>query len=251
MQLSSILATTIALLSTTQAGYVDYTTKCCEEDSGITTFADEFALGVKLCDSDDIYVVFEIEDGQLEVSCDTYDCSSCYTEPPCYTTTPCAEPTPIVEKPKDKYKKPKGIDYKPKDKYGKKHNKRGDSYKYKYKYNDAISEKDLCYPHCTVFDECYDYFTLCDSKLYDYRHFLGEIVANHQFQFDEHPQPDALYNKGWSIVYKDGYYELALNGCTDFWECPVNDYGLYKLYDKSIDIKCKPVEIIIIFKKCD
>ena len=39
---------------------------------------------------------------------------------------------------------------------------------------------------------------------------------------------------------------LALDGCTDFWECPVDDCDTYKLYDSSIDDKCKEIEIIVI-----
>ncbi|RCK56544.1 Cell wall mannoprotein PIR1 [Candida viswanathii] len=103
---------------------------------------------------------------------------------------------------------------------------------------------------CTIEkEECVDTFTLCDGILKDECERIGEIVANHQFQFDNPIQPDALYTCGWSIVNGDDYLLLALNGCTDFWECPVDDCGTYKLYDASIDCKCKEVEIVIILIK--
>ena len=39
---------------------------------------------------------------------------------------------------------------------------------------------------------------------------------------------------------------LAVDGCTDFWECPVDDCDTYKLYNSAIDAKCKEIEIIVI-----
>ena len=80
----------------------------------------------------------------------------------------------------------------------------------------------------------------------DQRSAIGSIVANHQFQFDNPIQKDALHTCGWSIVEKDCVKLLALDGCTDFWECPVDDCDTYKLYDSSIDDKCKEIEIIVI-----
>ena len=101
--------------------------------------------------------------------------------------------------------------------------------------------------YCTIAKEdCVDTFTLCESILKDECERIGEIVANHQFQFDNPIQPDALFTCGWSIIEDDGYLLLGLNGCTDFWECPVDDCGTYKLYDASIDSKCKEVEIIVL-----
>ncbi|EER34731.1 hypothetical protein CTRG_01592 [Candida tropicalis MYA-3404] len=101
--------------------------------------------------------------------------------------------------------------------------------------------------YCTIDKtDCVDTFTLCETILKDECDSIGEIVANHQFQFDNPVQPDALFTCGWTIVKEDGYLLLALNGCTDFWECPVDDCGTYKLYDASIDSKCKEVEIVVI-----
>ncbi|KAG5420726.1 hypothetical protein I9W82_002607 [Candida metapsilosis] len=261
MQYSAILSVAFALISTSQAGYVrprpitepdceptttpcappTTTTPCpptttsCRQDSDITLFSGEFALGVKeLCDEDDVvYLVFELPDGQLEHNGVTVDCG-CHP-----TTTPCAEPEPITDcddKEKRWYKpKPKPTPTPTPSPYG---------------------LSNLCHPYCSIAatsDCTTDFFTLCDSVLKDGKYRTGEIVANHQFQFDSPVQPDALYNKGWSIEYKDDYYLLALNECTTFWECPVDDCGLWKLYDASIDSKCKEIEIVIIFKdeECD
>lgn len=267
MQYSTILSIALALVSTAQAGYVKprpitepdcepttTTTPCeptptpCCQDSDITSFSGEFALGVKeLCDEDDvIYLVFELPDGQLEHNGVTVDCG-CHptttTTTPCEpTTTPCAEPEPIVDDCNDDKKKRW---YKPKPK----------PVPTPIPTPNGLSA--LCHPYCSieelVSDCTTDYFTLCDSVLKDGKYRTGEIVANHQFQFDSPVQPDALYNKGWSIEYKDDYYLLALNECTTFWECPVDDCGLWKLYDASIDSKCKEIEIVIIFKdeSCD
>ena len=54
------------------------------------------------------------------------------------------------------------------------------------------------------------YFMLSDGVLYDQRG-AGEIVANHQFQFDLPSQSSALFNKGWSVVSSNGKRLLALN----------------------------------------
>ena len=45
------------------------------------------------------------------------------------------------------------------------------------------------YPFCELYeDNCDLLLTLCDGVLHDDRHATGEIVANHQFQFDKPPQ---------------------------------------------------------------
>ncbi|RCK55126.1 Cell wall mannoprotein PIR3 [Candida viswanathii] len=165
---------------------------------GLKTVDYEFALGVReKCYPDDIFLVFEIADGQLEHNGEVVDCK-CEKEKRGYKKYIPPPPVDLVE-------------------------------------------------YCTIDKtDCVDTFTLCETVLFDYKKRIGEIVANHQFQFDNPVQPDALYTKGWTIVEKDDYLLLALNGCTDFWECPVDDCGLYKLYDASIDCKCKEIEIIIL-----
>ena len=45
------------------------------------------------------------------------------------------------------------------------------------------------YPFCELYeDNCDLLLLLCDGVLHDDRHATGEIVANHQFQFDKPPQ---------------------------------------------------------------
>ncbi|CAK9437212.1 uncharacterized protein LODBEIA_P15900 [Lodderomyces beijingensis] len=354
MKFQTIAAAVLASVAAAQAGYVKYSTSssCCE-DSEITTFDDDFALGIKpICD-DVIYIAYEVDDGQLEhnnetVYCETYpthyptyypthyptpidecdeecsttyypthypkpidecdeECSTTYypTKPvdecdeECSTTYyPTHYPTPIDEcdeecsttyyptKPVDECDEkcsttyypthyPKPVDecedecstsYSTTTYYTapvsecdeeceKEKTKHESKYKTYYKREDYYSKKksaydDLCYEYCSVDISCYDTFTLCDGVLTDEEKKIGSIVANHQFQFDNPVQHDALYSSGWSIVYKNGYYLLALNGSTTFWECAVDDYGTYKIYDKCIGGQCDEVEIVIIFDKC-
>ncbi|RCK66762.1 Cell wall mannoprotein PIR1 [Candida viswanathii] len=198
----STVALTLSAFAMVSAGVAKpkyYKPKPKPELPGLKTVDYEFALGVReKCDPDDIFLVFEIDDGQLEHNGEVVDCK--------------------CEKDKRGYKK----------------------------YIPPPPPVELV-EYCTIDKtDCVDTFTLCETVLFDYKKRIGEIVANHQFQFDNPVQPDALYTKGWTIVEKDGYLLLALNGCTDFWECPVDDCGLYKLYDASIDSKCKEIEIIII-----
>ena len=44
--------------------------------------------------------------------------------------------------------------------------------------------------------------------------------------------------EGFSIVYIEGNYYLALNHEIKFWHYKVDDKGLYKLYNKSIGEQC-------------
>ena len=90
------------------------------------------------------------------------------------------------------------------------------------------------------------YFMLSDGVLYDQRGAIGEIVANHQFQFDLPSQSSALFNKGWSVVSSNGKRLLSLHGSTRFWHCQAGTNGWYKLYDASIGGQCSPVYIVVL-----
>ena len=72
--------------------------------------------------------------------------------------------------------------------------------------DDDCEDDERCnYPYCELYDDnCDLVITLRDGVLHDERHATGEIVANHQFQFDKPPQKDALHKKGFSIVYTEG-----------------------------------------------
>ena len=87
--------------------------------------------------------------------------------------------------------------------------------------------------------------TLRDGVLHDERHATGEIVANHQFHSINHHKR-MPYTKGFSIVYTEGNYYLALDHKIKFWHCKVDDNGLYKIYDKSIGEQCSEIELIIL-----
>lgn len=91
-------------------------------------------------------------------------------------------------------------------------------------------------------------FTIKDSVLTDSHGRIGEIVANHQFQFDDVSQPDNLFNCGFAIVKKHHDWILALGKQTVFWECSAGTF--YKLYDASIDSICKKVELEVIIVDC-
>ena len=91
-----------------------------------------------------------------------------------------------------------------------------------------ISDSLQCY------NDKYDFFTLKNTVLHDEKGATGEIVANHQFQFDKPPQKDALYDKGFTIVEKDDYYVLALKGKTKFWNSAIDDKGAFKIYDEKL-----------------
>lgn len=105
-------------------------------------------------------------------------------------------------------------------------------------------------PYCKICkDDCIWLFSLCDGILTDKNYATGEIVANHQLQFDKLSQIDAFHTCGFSITYQYGNYLLALNHKTLFWHCKVDDYGLYKIYDKKIGAQCSPVQLIVLQAK--
>ncbi|KAI3405946.1 hypothetical protein KGF56_001165 [Candida oxycetoniae] len=234
MKFSSTIA--LSIISVASASIIS---PCCNEP--ITTFEGEFALGiVELCDPGTIYLAYENECGQLEHNCETYDCgcNECVVTLVADAAAAAATPTPTplaavkvaptaVAAAPIKVAERGGVETCP------------------------VKLCDLCYPYCTIDENCVDYFTLCDTVLKDAQYRIGQIACNHELIFTYPVEYNALYTCGWSIVFKDCYYVLALNGCTTFWECPVDNCGTYKIFDESIDCACKPVEIVIIFKTCD
>ena len=233
----STVALSLPLIAMVQAGISSPTYYKPEhtEEIGVETVDYEFALGVReKCDEDTIYLVYEVDDGQLERNDKKVDCN-CKSESVAY-------PTPRPSKTywdggDDNDECDEDCDDEDKKK-GHKQYKRGEV--------EEPCETSDC-DFCTIEKSfCQDQFTLCEGVFKDQRSAIGSIVANHQFQFDNPIQKDALHTCGWSIVEKDCVKLLALDGCTDFWECPVDDCDTYKLYDSSIDDKCKEIEIIVI-----
>ncbi|KGQ96514.1 hypothetical protein MEU_02053 [Candida albicans P37005] len=233
----STVALSLPLIAMVQAGISSPTYYKPEhtEEIGVETVDYEFALGVReKCDEDTIYLAYEVDDGQLERNDKKVDCN-CKSEPVVY-------PTPRPSKTywdggDDNDECDEDCDDEDKKK-GHKQYKRGEV--------EEPCETSDC-DFCTIEKSfCQDQFTLCEGVLKDQRSAIGSIVANHQFQFDNPIQKDALHTCGWSIVEKDCVKLLALDGCTDFWECLVDDCDTYKLYDSSIDDKCKEIEIIVI-----
>ncbi|KHC53734.1 hypothetical protein MEW_02004 [Candida albicans P60002] len=233
----STVALSLPLIAMVQAGISSPTYYKPEhtEEIGVETVDYEFALGVReKCDEDTIYLVYEVDDGQLERNDKKVDCN-CKSESVAY-------PNP---RPSKTYWDGGDDNDECDEDCDDEHKKKG--YKqYKRGEVEEPCETSDC-DFCTIEKSfCQDQFTLCEGVLKDQRSAIGSIVANHQFQFDNPIQKDALHTCGWSIVEKDCVKLLALDGCTDFWECPVDDCDTYKLYDSSIDDKCKEIEIIVI-----
>lgn len=124
----------------------------------------------------DLDIVYELDDGQLFHGCrETYDASKCKN---------CYEAFEFNEEDNDK---DCDDDCKRKKK-GHRNYKRGG-------YSDGDCDDDCerverCnYPFCELYDDnCDLLITLRDGVLRDEKHAIGEIVANHQFQFDKPPQ---------------------------------------------------------------
>ena len=95
-------------------------------------------------------------------------------------------------------------------------------------------------------EQSYNWFTLNNGVIKDSNGKIGEIVANHQFQYDYPIQPDSLFTRGFSIITFLGIRYLALNGNTRFWNSAVNDFGIFKIYDKPINENSKPINLVII-----
>ena len=82
--------------------------------------------------------------------------------------------------------------------------------------------------------------TLKNGILHDSLGRTGDIVANHQFQFDGPPQAGSIYTGGWSVCANDS---LALGGSAIFYKCASGNF--YNLYDISIGDQCIPCYIVI------
>ena len=82
--------------------------------------------------------------------------------------------------------------------------------------------------------------SLKNGILHDSLGRTGDIVANHQFQFDGPPQAGSIYTGGWSICANDS---LALGGSAIFYKCASGNF--YNLYDISIGDQCIPCYIVI------
>ena len=231
----STVALSLPLIAMVQAGISSPTYYKPEhnEEHGVETVEFEFALGVReKCDDSIIYLVYEVDDGQLERNDKKVDCN-CKSE---RVSRPAPSPSAIAVV---------GGNEECDEDCDDEHRKKGSK---QYKRGEVENPRETrdC-DFCTIEKSfCQDHFTLCEGVLKDQHSAIGSIVSNHQFQFDKPAQKDALHTCGWSIVEKDCVKLLAVDGCTDFWECPVDDCDTYKLYNSAIDAKCKEIEIIVI-----
>ncbi|RCK54553.1 Cell wall mannoprotein PIR1 [Candida viswanathii] len=223
---TSAAAFTLSLFVVAQPGVVPVE-DCnkCEVD----TFDGEFALSVKELGFDYknykfLDLVYEIEDGQLEHGSrpdQLYPISLCkYCSLVDHCGKDCGEDGVVRLKEHPKISKRGGV---------------------------SVPEPGCDEPYCKICkDDCIWLFNLCDGVLTDKNYATGEIVANHQLQFDKLSQIDAFRTCGFSITYQYGNYLLALDHKTVFWHCKVDDYGLYKIYDKKIGAQCAPVQLIVL-----
>ncbi|KAK4555614.1 hypothetical protein LTR86_007367 [Recurvomyces mirabilis] len=82
--------------------------------------------------------------------------------------------------------------------------------------------------------------TLNNGILKDAKNRQGEVVANHQFQFDSPLQAGALYTAGFSACSNGS---LALGGSAIFYQCLSG--GFYNLYDQSQGGQCSPIYLVM------
>ncbi|CAI5758009.1 unnamed protein product [Candida verbasci] len=206
----------------------------------ITTFPDAFALAVKeYCDDDkdygkhkgydtDLDLVYEIDDGQL-----IYD--DCHKYRPFYDTDTDCE-----------------TDCEDNDHKKKKHQWKVRSYEnddYETDNEDYEPFRAFKHPFLKIRKNQHDtFFKLKRTVLKSlYSKKIVEIVANHQLQGDYPVQPDALFTKGFSIVYKHGDWVLALNKSTKFYNSAINPQkSAFKIYDAPITNESKAIELVII-----
>ncbi|OQO08463.1 hypothetical protein B0A48_06333 [Cryoendolithus antarcticus] len=84
--------------------------------------------------------------------------------------------------------------------------------------------------------------SLADGVLTDSSGRIGNIVANHQFQFDPAPgQAGAIYTGGFSAC---GNGSLAIGGSAIFYQCLSGNF--YNIYDESQGKQCSQVYINIL-----
>lgn len=251
----SLATATLGLIAIAQAtltpysGYSGYSggddDKYRHGKSGIETLRGKFALAVKELlgyehgkhKDKDLHIVYEIDDGQLQ-----YGDRKDYIYYPYRNENSEEECSDEDDDHHKKKKRPHRHGGKSDDDDDDKKWKRGGDYSDD---NDNDSDDDLRFLTISYNDK-YDFFTLKNTVLHDEKGATGEIVANHQFQFDKPPQKDALYDKGFTIVEKDDYYVLALKGKTKFWNSAVDDKGAFKIYDEEINENSKPIELIIL-----
>ncbi|CAK4032580.1 hypothetical protein MYCFIDRAFT_86151 [Lecanosticta acicola] len=80
--------------------------------------------------------------------------------------------------------------------------------------------------------------TLNNGVLKDQSGRTGEVVANHQFQFDQILQPNAIYTSGWAVCSNGS---LVLGNQAVFYQCLSGNF--YNLYDQSQGGQCGPIYI--------
>lgn len=251
----SLATATLGLITIAQAtltpysGYSGYSggddDKYRHGKSGIETLRGKFALAVKELlgyehgkhKDRGLHIVYEIDDGQLQ-----YGDRKDYIYYPYRNENSEEECSDEDDDHHKKKKRPHRHGGKSDDDDDDKKWKRGGDYSDD---NDNDSDDDLRFLTISYNDK-YDFFTLKNTVLHDEKGATGEIVANHQFQFDKPPQKDALYDKGFTIVEKDDYYVLALKGKTKFWNSAVDDKGAFKIYEEKINENSKPIELIIL-----
>lgn len=238
MKFSIITSLSFGLLTTIQAGFIpsdDGKHHGSANDDGIIKFTDNFALGVKEFGYKGkgyskklLSLVYEEDDGQLY-----------YGGKKDQIYYPFNDDNDDNDDHEDyqKHKHPKPYTVS----YNDQNDEDGDD---KWKARGYDNDEDS-FP-TSKYSKNYYYFTLKDSTIYDGVNAIGEIAANHQFQFDNPIQPDALFSNGYSIVSENNEYLLSLNGNTKFWNSAVDDNGVYKIYDSPITAKSEPIKLVIL-----
>lgn len=81
--------------------------------------------------------------------------------------------------------------------------------------------------------------TLADGVLKDQAGRTGSVVANHQFQFDNPIQEDALKTSGFSVCANGS---LALDGSAIWYQCLSGEF--HNLYDQSQGGQCNAIYLV-------
>lgn len=81
--------------------------------------------------------------------------------------------------------------------------------------------------------------TLKDGVLMDQAGRTGSIVANHQWQFDNPVQQDAISTDGFSICSNGS---LAHDGFAVWHQCYSG--GFYNIYDRSLGGQCNSIYLV-------
>ena len=167
---------------------------------------------IKFCQDTDLDLVYEGDDGQLYHGCDgTYPYSKCK-----HCTNVFTGGDDDDDNCDDDCKKKEKVYFA----------KRGDD-------DDDDKCDDKCeYPYCEIHNtDCDLLITLCGGVLTDDKHATGEIVANHQFQFDKpHKRMPYIRKDSQSFILKElTIWHLIIKLISGIVKLTIKDYTRFMI----------------------